>query len=111
MPKNTSEQVVQSPDSAVDVDIAALDAHMQAIDGLHRAAFRGPAVDIYEPGATVWMYDHYNTALVEGAGRNGTWRVTTADADGSVSSFEYEAAWLRPAIDARVFTRSSAVSA
>lgn len=83
----------------------ALLAHTDSIQAAHQAAWRGPVVTDYQPGAIVWMWDHYNTAVVEGVGSTpGTWRVTTQDADGSTSTYEYASRQLRPALEACVFT-------
>lgn len=77
---------------------ALMDAHLQAITPEHEAAFRGPVVPHYLDGAIVWMHDHYNTAIVQGPGAEpDTWAITTTDADGSTSTYEYESRDLRPA--------------
>lgn len=93
----------------IEAEIAALDAHTQAILTPHRAAWRGPVVTDYAVGAHVWMWDHYNTAVVEGPGtRPGTWRVVTQDADGKVSRYTYPSQQLRPALAPTTFTWSAA---
>jgi len=77
---------------------AALEGHIEAVMPAHQAAWRGPVVDIYPTGAVVWMWDHYNTAVVTGPGRlPGTWAISTTDADGEVDDYEYPSGQLRPA--------------
>jgi hypothetical protein len=78
---------------------AVLAAHIASIKPATLAAWRGPVVRNYAAGAVVWMWDHYNTAVVTGPGRRADhWAITTTDADGSTSSYEYPSAQLRPAI-------------
>lgn len=77
---------------------ALVAAHIESIKPALQAAWRGPVVRNYKTGAVVWMWDHYNTAIIEGPGRHpDTWAITTADADGSESRFEYTSGSLRPA--------------
>lgn len=96
----------------LDADIEALNAHTESIQALHRAAWHGPVVTDYATGATVWMWDHYNTATVEGPGkRPGSWRVVTQDADGTLSRFTYPAGQLRPALAPTVFVWASVLAA
>jgi hypothetical protein len=91
--------------NSIDSDCNALAAHTEAIQEAHRTAFGLSVVEVYSPGAIVWMYDHYNTAIILRASRApGEWIVSTSDADGSVSEYSYKPAWLRPAIEACVFT-------
>lgn len=76
----------------------ATERHLQTIAPAHRAAFRGPIVHDYQPGAIVWLLDHYNTGIVEGPGTvTDTWAITTSHCDGTVSKHEYKSAHLRPA--------------
>lgn len=44
---------------------ALIDAHIEAIKPAHQEAWRGPVVRDYAIGSLVWMWDHYNTAIVE----------------------------------------------
>lgn len=77
---------------------AAIGAHIESIKSAHVAAFQGPVVGCYLVGATVWLYDHYNTAVVTGPStRADSWTVTTWDADGVEDTYEYRANHLRPA--------------
>lgn len=82
-------------------DAAAIDHHIDCITPAHRAAFGTPIVTDYQPGQTVWLMDHYNTAEVIGTAdaRLGElhWTVRTVDADGSVETYEYPARHLRHA--------------
>lgn len=89
-------------------DTAALNAHADAIQPLHKAAWRGPVIADYAVGACVWMWDHYNTAEVLGPGvRPNTWKVRTQDADGTISHYTYPSGQLRPALHPMVFTWGS----
>lgn len=77
---------------------AAIDAHVEAIKPAHIEAWRGPVVRDYSPGDVVWMWDWYNTAIIEGPGRKPDhWAITTTDADGAASRYEYPSGQLRPA--------------
>lgn len=79
---------------------ALVDAHLESIKPAHQAAFDGPVVRDYAVGAIVWMWDHYNTAVIVGPGvKAGTWDITTTDADGSTSSYRYSSGQLRPAVE------------
>lgn len=88
----------------IDADTAALFEHSEAILIPHGKAWNGPVRHDYQAGEVVWMWDHYNTAVIVGPGRNAdTWRVTTQDADGSAHEYEYDAGSLRPAKGQCVF--------
>lgn len=79
---------------------AVIAAHIEAIKPAHQAAWRGPVVDSYPAGSLVWLWDHYNTAVVVGPGaESGSWLVSASDADGIVSTYEYPAGQLRPAAE------------
>lgn len=96
----------------LDADIAALDAHTESIQALHQAAWRGPVVTDYQVGDVVWMWDHYNTAVIERAGTEpGTWRIATQDADGTIDRYTYPAGQLRPALAPTVFVWASVLAA
>lgn len=89
----------------------AIEIHIQQIGPAHKTAFRGPVVRDYQPGAIVWIWDHYNTATVTGPGSApDTWAITTTDADGEVDAFEYKSAHLRPAAAPVEFRWSEAVA-
>jgi hypothetical protein len=93
--------------SAVPDLFAQVDAHIEAIRPAHQEAWRGPVVRDYQPGALVWLWDHYNTATVEGPGRRpDSWVVTTTDAEGEISKYEYPSGQLRPAAAPVEFRRS-----
>lgn len=79
---------------------ALIEAHIAAITPAHRDAFAGPVARDYKPGDVVWLYDHYNTAVVRShrAVIGGGWVVVTTDADGSTSTYDYPADRLRPAV-------------
>lgn len=97
-PEGALALTLYQPAPSVD-PFAAIDAHIQAIAPAHQEAWRGPVVRAYEPGSVVWMWDHYNTAVVHGPGRRAdTWDITTTDADGKVSRYEYPSGQLRPAL-------------
>jgi len=92
---------------ATESDIISLNTHADAIQPLHRAAWRGPVVTSYATGSVVWMWDHYNTAVIIGPGiKSGTWRVETQDADGAINRYTYPSVQLRPALHPMVFTWS-----
>lgn len=93
-------------EASLDAQLAALTAHSEAIIAPHTIAFKGPVVESYRVGDIVWMWDHYNTATIVGPSRkvDRDWIVSTTDADGSVSTYSYKAAWLRPAAAPSVFT-------
>lgn len=75
-----------------------VDAHIAAITPAHQAAFRADVVHDYHTGDVVWMWDHYNTAVISGPGsRADSWAITTTDADGVESAYEYPSAQIRPA--------------
>jgi hypothetical protein len=77
---------------------ALTELHIEAIGPAHKTAFRGPVIRDYAVGALVWMWDHYNTATIEGPGRaEDSWKVITTDADGTMGRYEYPSAHLRPA--------------
>lgn len=95
----------------LDADIAALDAHTESIQALHRAAWRGPVVTDYQVGACVWMWDHYNTATITGRGPGAsTWHIATQDADGTIDRYTYPAGQLRPALAPTVFVWASVLA-
>lgn len=77
----------------------SLEAHIAAIEAAHIAAFREPVWHQYQVGQVVWLYDHYNTGVIlrEVPGRQGTWQVSTTDANGEVTEYQHHSAWLRPA--------------
>lgn len=78
---------------------AIVNAHIQSITPAHRTAFSGPVVRDYKVGDLVWMYDHYNTARIEGPGTAvDTWDIVTTDVDGTVNKYQYRSAHLRPAV-------------
>lgn len=91
---------------SVEADCLALTAHTKSIEVPHRAAFSGPVVRDYQPGDIVWLFDHYNTGIVERTSslRADWWIVTTTSVEGNAERLEYKSAWLRPATEARVFT-------
>lgn len=75
-----------------------VNAHIESITPAHRAAFQGPVARDYQIGSPVWMYDHYNTARIEGSGTAAdTWDIVITDADGTVSKYQYRSAHIRPA--------------
>jgi hypothetical protein len=89
----------------IEGDLAALNEHQNTILVSHKAAWMGPVQLHYNVGDTVWLWDHYNTAVIQGPGTKlGTWAVTTQDADGSTSRYEYHVRQIRPATEAMVFT-------
>lgn len=106
MTTNDLNIIVTTPTAdSTDADIAALHAHAEAIQEPHAAAFQEPAVHDYARGAIVWMWDHYNTAIVQGPGEvPDTWFVVTKGADGRPCTYRYVSTWLRPAVEPRVFT-------
>lgn len=92
----------------LDADMARFDEHMDNIREPHKAAFRQPARSHYGNGEFVWMYDHYNTAVVRSYNENtDEFLIVTTDADGSMSCYEYKTAWLRPADKEYIFTWNS----
>lgn len=72
-------------------------AHIDRITPEHREAFRGPIPLTYAVGDLVWMWDHYNTAVVVTVVSGGRVKVRTSDADGSTQTYDYKPAHLRPA--------------
>jgi hypothetical protein len=89
----------------VDEPFALIDAHISSIKAACQEAWRGPVVESYAAGSVVWMWDHYNTAVVlgmghrRGSGDTDTWEIETWDADGERMVFEYEPSHLRPAVE------------
>lgn len=86
-----------------------MQAHQDRIKPMWEAAFSQPPPSTYQPGDVVWLLDHYSTARVINAvprtngGLGYHWLVETSFADGSAIQFEYDADWLRPALEEVVF--------
>lgn len=89
--------------AAIEADIAALNAHQEAITAPHKAAFRGPVVSPYAVGDVVWLWDDYSTATVVGQSSNGNFLVRSVDCEGNESTLSYPAGQLRPALNPAVF--------
>jgi hypothetical protein len=102
---HTISPMTQDADPQLDADIAGFQAHSEAIFAPWRAAFQLLLTTDYQPGALVWMFDHYNTGvIVKAAAFPGQWVISTLDADGAASTLTYREGWLRPALSAHVFT-------
>lgn len=95
-------------------DWQKMERWQEHIKPLWEAAFwpHPPLVELkrdYNPGGIVWMYDHYNTAVIMGQVRSfdddgsNIYTVRTVDSDGSVHEYDYNIKQLRPADEPHVF--------